>query len=196
MRKIGIVGAIGAGKSFVGALLRRHGYRVLDADEAVHDLYRDSNDLRSAIRCAFGPYSLTGDGVNREFFADLIFKDHNARHRLESLVYPYLSQVALDFFEDEERSYEKGVRFFEAALMSRVPEITKVLDEIWVVTAPEKLRFERLVARGLSEEDARRRIDTQRMLALPDHPNIREIENVGDSEALLASISQLLGTEL
>lgn len=196
MRKIGIVGAIGAGKSFVGALLRSHGYRVLDADEAVHDLYRNSNDLRSVIRCAFGPYCLTADGVNRQFFSDLIFRDSNARHRLESLVYPYLSQVALDFFEDEERSYEKGVRFFEAALMSKVPEVSKELDEIWVVTAPEDVRLERLVARGLSEEDARRRIDTQRVLALPNHPNIREIENVGDSDTLLAAISQLLGTDL
>lgn len=196
MRKIGIVGAIGAGKSFVGALLRQHGYRVLDADEAVHDLYRNSNDLRAVIRCAFGPYCLTADGVNRQFFADLIFRDHDARHRLESLVYPYLSQVALDFFDDEERSYEKGVRFFEAALMGKVPEVCKVLDEIWVVTAPERLRLERLVARGLSEEDARRRIDTQRMLALPEHPNIREIENSGDSDTLLAAISKMLGTEL
>lgn len=196
MRKIGIVGAIGAGKSFVGALLRNHGFRVLDADDAIHDLYRNSSDLRSVIRCAFGPYSLTGDGVNRQFFADLIFKDGNARHRLEALVYPYLSQVALDFFDDEERSYEKGARFFEAALMSKVPEICNVLDEIWVVTAPEELRLERLIARGLSDEDARRRIDTQRMLALPNHPNIREIENTGDADSLLAIISQLLGMEL
>lgn len=196
MRKIGIVGAIGSGKSFVGALLRNHGYRVLDADQAVHDLYRDCSDLRSVIRCAFGPYCLTSDGVNRQFFADLVFRDHDARRRLESLVYPYLSQVALDFFDDPERPYEKGIRFFEAALMNRLPEVCEILDEIWVVTAPEELRLERLIARGLSDEDARRRIDTQRMLALPNHPNIREIENTGDADSLHAIISQLLGREL
>ena len=99
MRKIGIVGSIGAGKSFVGTLLRDRGFRVMDADEVVHELYRTSNDLRAVIRCAFGPYCLTQDGVNREFFADLIFRDSDARRRLESLVYPYLTQAVLDFFE-------------------------------------------------------------------------------------------------
>lgn len=193
MRKIGIVGSIGAGKSFVGSLLKEHGYRFMDADDVVHDLYRTSNDLRAVIRCAFGPYCLTQDGVNREFFADLIFRDHDARRRLESLVYPYLTQTVLDFFEESERPSERGVRFFAAALMNKIPEVVKVLDEVWAVTAPEDVRLRRLVARGLAEDDARRRMETQRMNALPSHPNIRIIENVGDEGALWASIAEILG---
>ena len=193
MRKIGIVGSIGAGKSFVGTLLRDRGFRVMDADEVVHELYRTSNDLRAVIRCAFGPYCLTQDGVNREFFADLIFKDHDARRRLESLVYPYLTQAVLDFFEEPERPSERGIRFFSAALLDRVPEIVKVLDEIWAVTAPEDIRLKRLIARGLSEDDARRRMETQRMNALPSHPNIRVVENISDEGALWAQIADILG---
>lgn len=193
MRKIGIVGSIGAGKSFVGTLLRDRGFRVMDADEVVHELYRTSNDLRAVIRCAFGPYCLTQDGVNREFFADLIFRDSDARRRLESLVYPYLTQAVLDFFEESERPSERGIRFFSAALLDRVPEIVKVLDEIWAVTAPEDIRLKRLIARGLSEDDARRRMETQRMNALPSHPNIRVVENASDESALWARIADILG---
>ena len=193
MRKIGIVGSIGAGKSFVGTLLRDRGFRVMDADEVVHELYRTSNDLRAVIRCAFGPYCLTQDGVNREFFADLIFRDSDARRRLESLVYPYLTQAVLDFFEEPERPSERGIRFFSAALLDRVPEIVKVLDEIWAVTAPEDIRLKRLIARGLSEDDARRRMETQRMNALPSHPNIRVVENASDEGALWAQIADILG---
>lgn len=193
MRKIGIVGSIGAGKSFVGTLLRDRGFRVMDADDVVHELYRTSNDLRAVIRCAFGPYCLTQDGVNREFFADLIFRDCDARRRLESLVYPYLTQAVLDFFEEPERPSERGIRFFSAALLDRVPEIVKVLDEIWAVTAPEDIRLKRLVARGLSEDDARRRMETQRMNALPSYPNIRVVENASDEDALWAQIADILG---
>lgn len=193
MRKIGIVGSIGAGKSFVGTLLRDRGFRVMDADEVVHELYRTSNDLRAVIRCAFGPYCLTQDGVNREFFADLIFRDSDARRRLESLVYPYLTQAVLDFFEEPERPSERGIRFFSAALLDRVPEIVKVLDEIWAVTAPEDIRLKRLIARGLSEDDARRRMETQRMNALPSHPNIRVVENASDESTLWARIADILG---
>jgi dephospho-CoA kinase len=193
MRKIGIVGSIGSGKSFVGSLLRDRGFRFMDADDVVHELYRTSNDLRAVIRCAFGPYCLTQDGVNREFFADLIFKDHDARRRLESLVYPYLTQAVLDFFEEPERPSERGVRFFAAALMDKVPDIVKQLDEVWAVTAPEGVRLQRLISRGLSEDDARRRMETQRMNALPSHPNIRIIENDGDKAEIWARIADLLG---
>ena len=46
MKRIGITGGIGAGKSLAGKLLRNRGYQVLDADKTVHDLYRDCNELR------------------------------------------------------------------------------------------------------------------------------------------------------
>jgi hypothetical protein len=78
-------------------------------------------------------------------------------------------------------------------LLDRVPEIVKVLDEIWAVTAPEDIRLKRLVARGLSEDDARRRMETQRMNALPSHPNIRVVENASDEGALWAQIADILG---
>ena len=49
MVKIGITGSIGSGKSFVGELLRERGFRVLDADRQVHELYRDSKELRAKL---------------------------------------------------------------------------------------------------------------------------------------------------
>lgn len=196
MRKIGITGLIGSGKSFVGNILRERGYRVLDADVAVHDLYRDSNDLRAVVRCAFGPYCLTQDGVNRQFFADLIFKDSDARRRLEALVDPYLAQTALDFFDEREFPSEKGVRFFEAALMHRLPEVSESLDEVWEVTASEGVRLKRLVSRGISQVDAYRRIETQRSNPPFEHPHIRKINNDGDPDLLVAAVLDALENPL
>ena len=37
MKKIGITGTIGAGKSLASSLLRERGYDVLDADSQVHE---------------------------------------------------------------------------------------------------------------------------------------------------------------
>ena len=89
MKKIGITGSIGSGKSFVGSLLRNRGHMVLDADRQVHELYRVSEPLRASIAQAFGAESLTEDGVDRKYLARLIFNDDSARERLENLVYPY-----------------------------------------------------------------------------------------------------------
>lgn len=150
---IGITGQIGAGKSFVGQMLRERGFKVLDADLAVHELYRDSKDLRQAIALEFGAEALTADGVNRKFIADLIFKDESARKRLEALVYPALTEYVVLQNPD----------YVEAALFENVPQMVQQMESFWVVVASEETRFNRLVnQRGLSVEDARRRMDLQR----------------------------------
>ena len=155
-KHIGITGTIGSGKSTVGEILRRQGLPVLDADACVHMLYRDCTALREKLATAFGPECLTTDGVNRKFFAELIFKDGSAREKLESIVYPYLTDAVREFFAEN-----PGEAFLEAALLHRIPEIVKLLDQIWLVDAPAEVRLERLQQRGLSREDAERRIETQ-----------------------------------
>lgn len=167
MKRIGITGGIGAGKSLAGKLLRNRGYQVLDADKAVHDLYRDCSELREKLSLAFGPECLTEGGVNREFFVGRVFSSRDVREKLESLVYPYLTRKVEKFLAGETNegagaTSDTPARFVEAALFSRVPEIVSMLDEIWLVEAPEEIRLQRLIARGLCEQDARNRIENQR----------------------------------
>lgn len=150
---IGITGQIGAGKSYVGHLLRKRGIRVIDADLAVHQLYRDNQELREAVAREFGPDALTVSGVNRKFFADLVFRDASARVKLENLVYPVLTEYVLTEAPD----------FVEAALFENVPKMVEHLDEIWVVTAPAEIRLQRLMDnRNYSQEDALRRMSLQK----------------------------------
>ena len=179
---IGITGTIGAGKSTVGAVLRRRGFAVLDADACVHQLYRDCGALREKLAASFGPECLTAGGVNRKFFAELIFKDDSARENLEALVYPFLTKTVREFFAEN-----TGPAFLEAALLHRIPEVVQLLDHVWLVDAPAKVRLERLEQRGLSREDAKRRIEAQGDLAALwtgcDFP-VTKIENTGSPEQL------------
>ena len=196
MRKIGITGSIGAGKSLVSSLLRERGYTVLDADSQVHELYRDCKELRAELAEAFGPQSLTESGVNRKFFAGLIFGDANARKHLEGIVYPYLTQAVRDCFDGNSGDAASAKpRFLEAAILSRVPEIVGMLDEIWVVDAPEAIRLQRLVARGMEAEDAKRRILDQAGVcdkALFPGKNFRAIENSEGIQDLERQLDSLL----
>ena len=149
---IGITGQIGAGKSFIGEQLRKKGLKVLDADKAVHKLYCTDNHLRSFIKETFGEAALTKTGVDRNFLADIIFRDEQKRTLLESFLYPIL----IDFICKENPDY------VEVALLEKTPELIKKLDEIWVVTAPEQTRMKRLVEkRQMTTEDALRRIKAQ-----------------------------------
>lgn len=203
MVKIGITGSIGSGKSFVGELLRERGFRVLDADRQVHELYRDSKELRAKLADFFGEACLTPTGVNSALIADRVFADDKAREKLEQIVYPYLNHAVEDFFDADSETSKcvaevvdaaKNYRFVEAALFSRAPELLKMLDEIWIVDAPENVRLQRLIARGLSESDASRRIENQRGACAPElfaGLRIREITNDGDRSRIEMQLDDL-----
>lgn len=192
MKKIGITGTIGSGKSFVGTLLRERGFAVLDADLKVHELYRDSAELREELTEAFGADVLTSNGVDRVVLANRIFSDREAQKRLESIVYPHLNRAVEAFFADGDCGES---RFLEAALLARVPETVALLDEIWIVDAPEDLRLTRLQARGLSYEDAKRRIENQRGdcdISLFADKRIHCINNGSDKPSLWSCVENLL----
>ena len=83
----------------------------------------------------------------------------------------------------------------EAALFSRTPEIVAMLDEIWIVKAPEDVRLRRLIARGLGEEDARLRIQNQRGVcdeSLFPGKCVRVLENAEGKPAIESQLDQLL----
>ena len=192
MLKIGITGSIGAGKSFVGDLLRERNFQVLDADRKVHELYRESNALRAEMAAFFGEECLTPTGVNSALIADRIFADSTAREKLEQIVYPYLTNAVKEFFE---AGVGECVRFVEAALFSRAPSLVEMLDEIWIVEAPESIRLQRLVTRGLCENDAARRIENQRGACAPElFPGkvIRTLSNDGNRLQIEIQLDNLL----
>lgn len=186
----GITGTIGAGKSLVGRILRDRKIRVIDADVAVHHLYRDNKALRAAIAKEFGEDMLTEKGISRSRMANLVFSDPTARKRLEALVYPALTEYLLRASPD----------FVEAALFENVPELVSRLDEIWVVSAAREVRRNRLIEnRGFSEEDAERRIELQSVkdseeewVRLFPGKKLRFIDNSGDEAALKNLIEKIL----
>ena len=191
MRKIGITGSIGSGKSFLGELLRERGFLVLDADRKIHELYRDSRPLRAELADFFGEACLTPTGVNSAFIADRIFADDAARVKLEQMVYPYLTRAVETFFEDA----DVPAKFVEAALFSRAPGLVDMLDEIWIVDAPEEVRLQRLVRRGLNENDAARRIENQRGACAPElfpGKKIQLLTNDGDRSCLESQLEKML----
>lgn len=203
MLKIGITGSIGAGKSFVGELLRGRGFQVLDADRKVHELYRDSAELRAEIAGFFGEECLTPTGVNSALIADRIFADASVREKLEQIVYPHLTIAVEKFFAGEpaeiagknENGDCKCARFVEAALFSRAPSLVEMLDEIWIVGASEDVRLHRLVLRGLEKSDALRRIKNQRGACAPElfpGKTIRAITNDGDRSQVEMQLDVLL----
>lgn len=188
MKKIGITGIIGSGKSSVGKILADLGYSILDADKVVHHLYKNSKDLRKKIAERFGNEVLTESGVSREKLAKIIFENNEARQDLEKLVYPFLEKEILSFWKFEEQIGSEFV-FLEAALFHKIPSILKKLDQVWKVQAPQEKLLERLLGRGMKKEDALARLELQKENKIHmSSSKIKELKNYGSIEELKEEI--------
>ena len=115
--KIGITGGIGSGKSYVCRLLEQQGYTVYDCDSAAKRLIRTSPFIR------------------RRLTALLLKSEDNAR-AIDRIVHP---AVFRDFIES-------GLEWMESAIIYE-SGIHRLVDRVIVVTAPEELRIQRVMAR-------------------------------------------------
>jgi dephospho-CoA kinase len=159
MKKIGITGGIGSGKTTVCRLFETLGIPVYYADERAKWLMSHDIKLVAAIKELFGSDAYTMEGeLNRKYLAQLDFNDRSLLQRLNAIVHPAV-------FEDGERWFQQQghvpYALKEAALIYESGGYSQ-LDGVIVVTAPESLRIQRVVARDNStEEEVAARINQQ-----------------------------------
>ncbi len=144
-----VTGMIGSGKSAVCALLSKRGIPVYDSDSRTKALYDSVPGLKERIEAELG--------VLFSGLAKAIFSDADAREKLEAIVYPL---VRADF-EAWRDAQDAPFVVLESAIILSKPIFDGLADAVVAVTAPEEIRLERLIGRGLTEEDARRRMASQ-----------------------------------
>jgi dephospho-CoA kinase len=191
MYVLGVTGGIGSGKSTVAALLRERGARVLDADRVVRTMY-GGGEIAQEIGVRFGADVLQADGaVDRAKLAEIVFADEAKLEELEGLVHPAVRERIRGSIDEWRREGFDGIGVVDAALLVETDH-QYPLDALRVVTAPESLRIDRLRTRGVSAEEARRRMEHQ---APDDEKRERAdfvIENEGTLTALSARVDALL----
>ena len=140
--KIGITGGIGSGKSYVCHLLEQRGYAVYDCDSAAKRLIRTSPFIRRRLTDLIGPETYTTyiRGFDANFFKKvvaefLLASEENAKN-IDRIVHP---AVFRDFMES-------GKEWMESAIIYE-SGIYRLVDRVIVVTAPEELRIQRVMAR-------------------------------------------------
>lgn len=192
MKTIGICGKIGSGKSAVGGLLSERGAFVLDLDREMHALYAESELLRQKIADRFGANCIRENAVDRIALANCVFKDVNSLADLENIVYPILQErVESKLLAKASSPNSPKLAAIEGALLFKWPEFSHRLSEIWIVEAPDSLRLERLMQRGLSREDAERRMQIQAQDPLPPNAHYAHIDNSSSLDSVLSQIQKL-----
>jgi dephospho-CoA kinase len=170
---IGMTGNIACGKSTVLAMLAELGARVIDADRVTHELQVPGQAVYDRIVQEFGEGILTAPGgpIDRRRLGAIAFSDPAALHRLEQVVHPAVHAHILAWLDALGREPgRRGDATPDPRPLVAVIDAVKLLEAgwkplcnaIWVVTCPPEQQLERLVrTRGMSEAEARGRIDAQ-----------------------------------
>ncbi len=192
---VGLTGGIGAGKSTVSAMLAERGAVIVDADQIARDLQSPGSPVLEAMAERFGTHILFDDGaLDRAAVAKIVFNDKAALNDLNGIVHPAM-QSEIQRQIDEHRSTDRVV-VLDFPLLGENPR--KGLAATVVVDIPVDVAVQRLVdQRGMTELDARARIDSQlsrdERLAAATYV----IDNSGDRDALIQRVddlwAQLLG---
>lgn len=130
---------------------------AIDADRVVHALQRDDPAVRAAIVGVFGPAVLGGDGIDRRALGRIVFGDPAALRALEAIVHPAVRAA----IRRQLAALPPGTIGVIDAVKLLEGELASLVQSVWWVTAPRDQQLARLIARGLSEGEARERIAAQ-----------------------------------
>lgn len=155
---IGLTGGIGSGKSTVSALLAARGAYIVDADSIAREVVATGTPGLAALVEEFGPGVVApGGGLDRGALADLAFVDPAKRIRLNEITHPLIFARTAELFADAPAD---AIVVHDVALLTELG-LAGAYRMVIVVDCPNEVRVARLVARGLAQDDAWRRIDAQ-----------------------------------
>lgn len=155
-RLIGLTGGIGTGKSTVSGMLRALGATVIDADEGARAVVEPGTPGQRAVVEEFGQGVVDADGgLDRAALAEIVFKDPARRARLNAITHPLVRE-----WMAERTAAATGVVVHDVPLLFE-NGLGPAYERTVLVYAPDAVALERLVARGLSEEQARARMAAQ-----------------------------------
>ena len=179
---VGLTGGIGSGKTTVADFFRGLGACVIDWDELAREAVQPHLPAWEGIVDHFGGDVLKDDlTIDRAKVSEIVFNDDKKLALLNQIVHP-------EVFKEDARLTEEIAKHSPYALVVKeIPLLFEVslmssVDKIIVVYAGEKTRLGRLEEKGVSREEALRRIRAQ--LSLEDKAKSADfvIDNDGSIE--------------
>lgn len=162
MPVIGLTGGIASGKSTVASLFQAKGATVLDADVIARELVAPGASALEEIRERFGVGVIGEDGwLDRAALGAIVFSDPGAREELNNILHP---RIFGKLREGIAQAGPDALVVVEAALLvESAPWDTGELklDALVVIDSGVEHQMDRAVARGMSEEEARARVEAQ-----------------------------------
>lgn len=142
MLLVGVTGSIGMGKSTVAQMFKDHGYGVYNADDAVHYIYENDEEVIEKVERQF-PGSTKDGLVNRLALRDILNKDPDKFRDLEQIVHPVTRKYQIIYIKKLIEEGKMGCVLDIPLLFETGGE--KYVDVSVVVTASEATQQSRVV---------------------------------------------------
>jgi dephospho-CoA kinase len=162
MITLGLTGKTGAGKSTVAELLKEKGCYIIDGDIIARQITQKGSDVLPMLQKAFGEDILDENGeLIRSLLAKRAFCSKENTALLNSITHPVIKQRCADEMAKAESLGYKTALIDAAALLDS--DCKDLCQKIIVVTAPENIRLQRILARdGITKQQAMTRINAQK----------------------------------
>ncbi len=187
MRVIGLTGGIGCGKSLAAQYFSELGALVIDADQLARAaIERGSQGFDEAVSI-FGDSILDNGDIDRRALGEIIFKDPDAKKKLEGIIHPFVRQ-----------QFEEAVSSLKAdeTLIYEIPLLVETgaqdrFDLVITVESEIENRISRLRQRGMHISEIEGRIAAQ--ATREQRVEIADflIENDGSEDELLRQVENI-----
>ena len=179
MKKIGITGGIGSGKTYVSSVFQSLGIQIFNADIQAKKLMTSSRKLIKLVKEEFGNDIYKDSDLNKEKLASIVFSDSDKLQKLNSLVHPIVKEEFNNWYKKQTSPYiiKEAAILFESN--SHIG-----LDAVICVSAPLDLRMKRLLNRDdYSEKEIKKRIENQ--ISQEEKQKLSDYIIVNDEKELL-----------
>ena len=185
LRAIAITGGIAAGKSEALAAFARRGAAVSSADEIVHRVYREDDELKAELRERWGDTVFDGDGeVDRAAVAAIVFADRAELEWLESELHPRVRRMSEQWLEEI-----RAQRDAPELVVVEIPLLYETggesrYDAVVAVTAPADIRAGRRHG-GIEGRESR---------LIPDEEKLRRADFAYVNDGSLEELDAFVGS--
>lgn len=185
---IAISGGIGAGKSVVSRLVSVMGFPVYDCDSQARRLMDASTEIQRRLAIEISPLVVEDDGINRAALSEIVFADEKKLTLLNEIVHSAVREDLMTWIANS----SSNLKFVETAILYQ-SGLDKMVDEVWMVIAPDPLRISRVMCRNsMTRQQVQSRINSQdSFVPISIHSNVKEIVN-DDVMPLIPQVLSLL----
>ena len=160
MKRVGLTGGIGSGKTYVSYFFERQDVPVFNVDEITKAMMETDISVMNSVIEIFGKESYIDGKLNKPYIANILFSNKTARISLYNVLILPLTEQLDDWYEGLEE-LKCDIAIVECAILFEM-KMESMFDHIIHIWAPEDVRITRVIERNsITEKEVKKRISCQ-----------------------------------